>query len=56
MLTLQTGQTCFSEPEWTVLVGGDYAPSDSVECSRIGHEDQVVAYIAQFIVDGTYPE
>jgi hypothetical protein len=56
MLTLETGQICFSEPEWAVRVGGDYAPSDVVECYRIGHEDQVVAYIAQFVENGTYPE
>jgi hypothetical protein len=54
-ITLDTDQLLFSDPEWAVLVGGDYAADALVDVYRLSDPTQVVAYYAQFIANGTNP-
>lgn len=46
----------FTDPEWEVVKGGEYAPDALVEVRRVSDPTQVVAYYAQFVAEGTYPE
>jgi hypothetical protein len=55
MVHLDTDQPVLTQPEYAVVTGGDYAETDLVDVYRVGQPEQVVAYYAQFIYDGSYP-
>jgi hypothetical protein len=55
MITLEQGQPCFSDSQYVVIEGGEYAPTDLVKVGRVGHLDQVVAFYALFISTGEMP-
>lgn len=55
MITLETAQPCLTEPDWLVVVGGDYAPDALVECVRNSDAGQRCAFYALFIATGEYP-
>lgn len=55
MVTLETSQSCLTEPDWLVIVGGDYAPDALVECFREVDPSQRCAFYALFIATGEYP-
>lgn len=46
----------YSEPQWSVLEGGEYAADDLVTCYRISDPTQQCAFYAIFITTGEYPE
>lgn len=56
MITLTTGQKLLTDPEWEVLEGGDFEPDALVTVYRVADPIQQVAYYAQFIATGEYPQ
>lgn len=54
MLTLEKDAALSVAPGWFVLTGGEFEPSDLVECYRNSDPSQVVAYQAQYIVSGEF--
>lgn len=55
MITLETHQQVLLEPHWIVLVGGNYAPDDLVECKKAEDYSQRCAFYALFIATGENP-
>jgi len=55
MITLEADQPVLLQPEFLVRVGGDYAPNELVEVYRVDDPDQICAFYAQFISEGTNP-
>ncbi len=55
MITFEKNQPMATDPDWVVVTGGNYEPTDLVPVYRLSDPEQVVAWYAQFILDGTYP-
>jgi len=55
MIELTTDQLLFTDKKLAVKTGGSYNPTDLVEVYNIYYPEQITAYYAQFIIDGTYP-
>lgn len=55
MISLDQEQPLFTDASYAVVASGDYAPDELVDCFRVNEPEQVVAFYAQFILDGTYP-
>jgi len=55
MITLAQDQPMFTDNEWCVLAGGDYADTDLVPVYRVRFPEQIVAYHAQYVATGMLP-
>lgn len=55
MIALDQDQLVTGDTEYAVVVGGDYPDDALVECYRVMEPEQVVAFYASFIANGTYP-
>lgn len=56
MQSIAKDTVLYSEPQWAVLEGGEYAADALVPCYRIGDPTQQAAFYAIFITTGEYPE